>query len=103
MEGISGELARARLRAKRWWSQLTDDQAAVVFERIVAISPFVVLAALQAVSETSSRVDVEPLEAPHGLLDLDPEFRPLGADELLAMVPRDSESVLRRGRALGCR
>lgn len=42
----------------------------------------------------------EPLEAPRGLFDPDLEFRELGTDELVAMVARRSESVLRRGRAL---
>jgi hypothetical protein len=42
----------------------------------------------------------EPLEAPRGLFDPDLEFRELDTDKLLAMVPRTSESVLRRGRAL---
>jgi hypothetical protein len=36
----------------------------------------------------------EPLEEPRGLLD--PEFRGLGTSELLAMVPRSSESHLPR-------
>jgi len=100
VEGISREAARARLHAKREWSQLTEDQAAVVFEKIVMISPFVVLAALRAATEMPPQDGRQPLEAPHGLLDPDPEFRALGTDELLAMVPRNSESVLRRGRAL---
>jgi hypothetical protein len=42
----------------------------------------------------------EPLEAPPGLFGPDMEFRDLGTDELVAMVSRASESVLRRGRAL---
>ena len=42
----------------------------------------------------------EPLEAPPGLFDPDLEFRELDTRELVAMVPRTSESVLRRGRAL---
>lgn len=42
----------------------------------------------------------EPLEAPRGLFDPDLEFRQLDTNELLAMVSRTSESVLRRGRAM---
>lgn len=42
----------------------------------------------------------EPLEAPRGLFDPDPEFQALHTTELLVMVRRASESVLRRGRAL---
>jgi hypothetical protein len=39
-------------------------------------------------------------DEPRGLLDLDLEFQELSTNELLAMVPHTSESVLRRGRAL---
>jgi hypothetical protein len=42
----------------------------------------------------------EPPGPPRGLFDPDPEFRGLETSELLAMVPRTGESVLRRGRAL---
>jgi hypothetical protein len=42
----------------------------------------------------------EPLEAPRGLFDPDLEFRELGTDELVAMVSRPGESVLRGGRTL---
>jgi hypothetical protein len=42
----------------------------------------------------------EPLEAPRGLFDPDLEFRELGTDELVAMMPRPGGSVLLRGRAL---
>ena len=42
----------------------------------------------------------EPPGAPRPLLSPDPEFQELGTGELLAMVPRAAESVLRRGRAL---
>ena len=42
----------------------------------------------------------EPLKAPPGLFDPDLEFRELGTDELVAMVSRPGESVLRSGRAL---
>jgi len=42
----------------------------------------------------------EPHGVPGALLDADSEFRDRGTGELLAMVPRTEESVLRRGRAL---
>jgi len=42
----------------------------------------------------------EPLEAPRGLFDPDRELRELDSTELLAMVPRRTESVLLRGRVL---
>ena len=41
-----------------------------------------------------------PPQAPHSLLDPDPEFRALDTGELMAMAVRAGESVLRRGRAL---
>lgn len=42
----------------------------------------------------------EPPGTPRGLLAPDPEFGELGTGELVAMVARAGESVLRRGRAL---
>ena len=42
----------------------------------------------------------EPPGTPTGLLDPDLEFRGLDTGDLLAIVPRDGESVLLRGRAL---
>jgi hypothetical protein len=42
----------------------------------------------------------EPPGPPRGLLDPDPQFGELSTGELLAVVPRTSQSVLRRGRAL---
>jgi hypothetical protein len=42
----------------------------------------------------------EPLQAPRGLFDPDPQFRDLDTTELLAMVARPGQSVLRRGRAM---
>ena len=41
-----------------------------------------------------------PTAAPSGFLAPDPAFQKLDTADLLAMVPRDSESVLRRGRAV---
>jgi hypothetical protein len=41
-----------------------------------------------------------PAAAPCGLLAPDPAFQKLDTAELLAMVPRAAESVLRRGRAV---
>jgi hypothetical protein len=42
----------------------------------------------------------EPAAPPCGLLAPDPAFQKLDTAELLAMVPCDAESVLRRGRAV---
>jgi hypothetical protein len=42
----------------------------------------------------------EPVQAPRSLFDPDLQFRELDTRELLAMVSRSGESVLRRGRAL---